>query len=62
MQPVYARTREARGNIKRALPKFNFAKSSDLPVTVTRMAKLADELKRAAAQRSDDIPSTSATT
>lgn len=56
MQPVYARTREARKSIKRFRPQFSFAKSSDLPVTVTRMAKLAQELKRAAAELPDDIP------
>ena len=62
MQPVYARTREARKSIKRFLPQFSFAKSSDLPVTVTRMAKLAKELKRAAAELPSDIPPTSVPT
>lgn len=56
MQPVYARTREARKSIQHFLPRFSFAKKSDLPVTVTRMAKLAQELKRAAAEIPNNIP------
>ena len=62
MQSIYARTREARKSIKRSLPQFNFAKRSDFPVTVTRMAKLTQELKRAAAELPNDIPPTSAPT
>jgi hypothetical protein len=62
MQSVYARTRDARKSIKRFLPTFNFAKRSDLPVTVARMAKLTQELKRAAAELAGDIPPTSVPT
>ncbi|HTW85104.1 MAG TPA: hypothetical protein VMD91_13630 [Candidatus Sulfotelmatobacter sp.] len=56
MQSVYPRTREARKSIQHFLPQFNFAKRSDLPVTVSRMAKLTEELKRAAAELPNDIP------
>jgi hypothetical protein len=60
MQSIYARTREARKSIQRFLPQFTFAKRSDLPVTVTRMAKLTQELKRAAAELPNNIPPMSA--
>ena len=62
MQPLYARTREARKTIAHVLPKFNFSKSADLPVTVTRMAKLTEELKRAAAELPNNIPPVAALT
>jgi hypothetical protein len=62
MQSVYARTRDARKSIQHFLPQFTFAKRSDLPVTVARMAKLTQELKRAAADLPHDIPPTPAPT